>query len=291
MLNNPAYEKMTAAEAKQVQKLRDIIMASQLPSRELDENLLIATFNIREFGAKGKTRKAFAINALAEICSCFDIIALQELRADLRDLDRMLTVMGPYWKVLFNDPAGKALNKGNDERLAFVYDSRVIKFSGLAAELMITDDFFGSDSNKASMPWRTPYMASFRAGFFDFALLTVHIQWNEKAEFPHAPRKSRRSLNGLGSNPKPHNYMSRTYSFWEISIYLTSAALRLKRLKQTAFLFQSKSSRSQQISNAMHTTTKLPLMPKIQNAPWARLALLTTRKRFSKGWARKSSRP
>lgn len=185
MLNNPAYEKMTDDEIKQVKALRKIIAEdSNLPSRELDENLLIATFNIREFGAKGKKRKGFAINALAEMCSCFDIIAIQELRADLRDLDRMLTVMGPYWKVLFNDPAGKALGKGNDERLAFIYDSRTIKFSGLAAELLITDDFFGKDAGKASMPWRTPYMASFRAGFFDFALLTVHIQWNAEGGVP-----------------------------------------------------------------------------------------------------------
>lgn len=179
LTNNKRYEKMTAEEAQQVEALRGLIKASALPSRKLDENLLLGTFNIRAFGAK--RRSAFAINALAELCSCFDVLAIQELRSNLGDLSRMLAVMGPYWKVIFNDPAGKDSRPGNDERLAFIYDSRVVRFTGLAAELLITDDFLGTAGVAKvdmSVPWRPPYMVSFRAGNFDFMLLTVHIQWN-----------------------------------------------------------------------------------------------------------------
>ncbi len=175
------YKTMSADEAKKIEKLREIIKSADIPPKKLDQNLLIATFNIREFGAK--RRNNYAINALAEICSNFDVIAVQELRQDLKDLKRMLEVMGPYWKVIFNDPAGQPKRPGNDERLAFVYDNRVMRFTGMAAELFITDDFLGEagvPKTDMSVPWRPPYMVSFNAGSFDFVLITVHIQWNSK---------------------------------------------------------------------------------------------------------------
>lgn len=181
MINKKKYEKMTKDEVKKLEKLREIIKEAKIPPKQLDNNLLIATFNIREFGAK--KRETFAINALAEICHNFDVIAIQELRSNLCDLKRMLAVMGPYWKVIFNDPAGSPKEKGNDERLAYIYDNRVMRFTGMAAELLITDDFLGPAGvprDDMSVPWRTPFMVSFRAGTFDFMLLTVHIQWNTK---------------------------------------------------------------------------------------------------------------
>ncbi len=178
MINPKNYLKgMTVAQAKQLKKLRATIEKTKLPPRNVDQNLLIATFNIREFGEK--PRESFAINALAEIISSFDIVAIQELRSNLSDLKRLMDVLGPYWKVIFNDPAGAKKNKGNDERLAYIYDGRILKFTGMAAELLISDYFFGNDDGR-TVPWRTPYMVSFRAGTFDFMMLTVHIQWNKK---------------------------------------------------------------------------------------------------------------
>jgi len=175
---NLAFEKMPLADSDKISKLRELIKETKIPSKKTDENLLVCTFNIREFGAK--KRKPVSINALAEMCSRFDIIAIQELRSNLEDLKRLMMVLGPYWKVIFNDPAGAAKNKGNDERFAYIYDSRVVRFTGMAAELLISDDFFssGQPNLNASVPWRTPYLASFKAGLFDFILLTVHIQWN-----------------------------------------------------------------------------------------------------------------
>lgn len=179
MVNKKTYEKMTKKQAGQVKELRKIIKRTKIPAKKLDQNLLLATFNIKHFG--GKRRHGFAINALAEICSNFDVVAIQELKSKLGDLKRLLAVLGPYWKVLFNDPAGEPRRPGNDERFAYLYDSRSVRFTGMAAELIISDDFLGpkgAPCGTYSVPWRTPYMASFRAGSFDFTLLTVHIQWN-----------------------------------------------------------------------------------------------------------------
>ena len=175
---NLAFENMSYTDSKKISKLRELIKATKIPSKKMDENLLICTFNIREFGAK--RRKSVSINALAEMCSRFDIIAVQELRSNLNDLKRLMKVLGPFWKVIFNDPAGAAKDKGNDERFAYIYDNRVVRFTGMAAELLISDDFFrsGHPNPDASVPWRTPYLASFKTGMFDFIMLTVHIQWN-----------------------------------------------------------------------------------------------------------------
>lgn len=177
---NLNFEDMSTAESKKILKLRETIKAAKIPPKKTDDNLLVCTFNIREFGAK--KRKSVSINALAEICSRFDIIAIQELRSDLHDLKRLMKALGPFWRCIFNDPAGAEKNKGNDERLAYIYDNRVVRFTGMAAELLISDDFFskGKPNPNASVPWRTPYLASFKSGMFDFMLLTVHIQWNTK---------------------------------------------------------------------------------------------------------------
>lgn len=203
MINKKTYEKMTKTEGEKLKKLRQIIKEAKIPPKQLDKNLLIATFNIREFGAE--KRENFAINALAEICSNFDVIAIQELRSNLGDLKRMLAVMGPYWKVVFNDPAGDPKHPGNDERFAYIYDSRVMRFTGMAAELLISDDFLGSagvPKADMSVPWRTPFMVSFRAGTFDFMLLTVHIQWNKKGGIKARAKEIEMITNWVG---KRHN--------------------------------------------------------------------------------------
>jgi endonuclease/exonuclease/phosphatase family metal-dependent hydrolase len=203
MIDIANYKNMSSKEAKKIKKLREIIKTSKIPEKKIDSNLLITTFNIREFGAK--RRKNFAINALAEICSNFDIIAIQELRTDLNDLKRMLEVLGPYWKVIFNDPSGAPKRPGNDERLAFLYDNRVVRFTGMAAELMISDDFLGSagvPKTDMSVPWRTPYMVSFRAGTFDFMLLTVHIQWNKSGGISARAKEIEMITNWVGKRKK-----------------------------------------------------------------------------------------
>lgn len=49
--------------------------------------------------------------------------------------------------------------------------------------MLVPDDFLGSagvPKTTMSVPWRPPFMVSFRAGKSDFMLLTVHVQWNPK---------------------------------------------------------------------------------------------------------------
>lgn len=124
-----------------------------------------------------KKRKRISLHCIAEIFYQFDLIAVTELRRNISELKYVLGLLRPYWKAVFSNYTSDA--GGNKERLAFVYDSRMVKFTGLAAE---TDG--PRKKNRTSgqyVPkfnwWRKPYIASFRAGHFDFVLLAVHLQW------------------------------------------------------------------------------------------------------------------
>jgi hypothetical protein len=155
--------------------LRKRIDAAGIPSSKLDETLILATWNIREFGRRPRTPAA--IHFIAEILGQFDLIAITELRDNLTDLRKVMDVLGGYWKVVFSDFNTDAA--GNRERIAYLYDSRAVVFSGLVAE---ADPPKRKDRKTKKYVstiewWRSPFMASFRAGNFDFVLLTAHIRW------------------------------------------------------------------------------------------------------------------
>ena len=166
---------MTLETARGLRVLRKRIDKAKIPPSKLDETLNIATWNIREFGKK--RRSDAAIHFIAEILGQFDLIAITELRDNLTDLQRVMAILGPYWSAIFSD--FNADSAGNRERICYLFDKRAAVFTGLAAEA----DPIRKKNRKTGeyLPtmtwWRSPYMASFRAGNFDFVLLTVHVRW------------------------------------------------------------------------------------------------------------------
>ncbi|BEV73093.1 MULTISPECIES: endonuclease/exonuclease/phosphatase family protein [unclassified Paludibacterium] len=156
--------------------LKQRIAAAAIPSSRIDETLNLATWNIREFGQRARSEAA--IHYLAEIMGQFDLISLIELKEDLSDLQRVLAILGPDWRVVYSgvvpDPGG------NGERFAFVYDRRAVTFNGLAAVAIPPRQRRGREYVLAEgMWWRLPYLASFRSGNFDFVVMAVHIRWGE----------------------------------------------------------------------------------------------------------------
>lgn len=156
-------------------KLKERIEAAKIPPSKLDETINIATWNVREFGKK--KRSEAAIHYIAEIINQFDIVGLVELRDNLNDLGRVLKLLGPDWKVVYSDMIPDA--GGNRERLAFIYDERAAKFNGLAAEVNPPRKKKGLEYISEESFWRSPYMASFKTGQFDFIILTTHIRWGD----------------------------------------------------------------------------------------------------------------
>lgn len=157
-------------------KLRAQLKA-EVPGRTQKETLLLATWNIRDFDkpAFGK-RLDESIYYIAEIISHFDLVAIQEVYRDLSGLNRVLKVLGGHWKYIFTDVTEG--DRGNDERMAFLYDSRKVSFAGLAGE-MVLPAIKQADGTKApvSQIWRTPYICGFKAGWTKFMLATVHVLW------------------------------------------------------------------------------------------------------------------
>lgn len=87
--------------AKGIKELRSRIEESEIPSSKLDETINIATWNIREFGRK--RRKKLSLHLIAEVLNQFDLISVVELRDDLADLQEVLEILGPYWRVVYSD--------------------------------------------------------------------------------------------------------------------------------------------------------------------------------------------
>jgi endonuclease/exonuclease/phosphatase family metal-dependent hydrolase len=167
--------------ARGLKILRGRIKDADIRPSILDETLNIATWNIREFGRmrRRRRRSEAAIHYIAEVLNQFDLIAIVEVRDDLTDLKRVMEILGPYWRAVFSD--FNTDRAGNRERIAYLYDKRVAAFTGLAAEANppLKKNRATGEYEPTIVWWRSPFMASFSAGNFDFILLTVHIRWGK----------------------------------------------------------------------------------------------------------------
>jgi endonuclease/exonuclease/phosphatase family metal-dependent hydrolase len=157
-----------------------------VPNKNATDTLLLATWNLKEFeGGKNDKRTAESHWYIAEIISHFDLVAIQEVGAHLGALNKLQTRLGRTWKFVVSDVTeGSA---GNQERLAFLFDRRKIRFSGVAGEIVIPpiEDKKGNSIAPANQLTRTPTIVGFEAGWFRFMLSTVHIIWGKTvAEHP-----------------------------------------------------------------------------------------------------------
>jgi endonuclease/exonuclease/phosphatase family metal-dependent hydrolase len=168
----------------------------EIPPRDLFSNLLLATWNIREFDSPAYgERVPEAMYYIAEIIDRFDLVAVQEVRRDLRALRRLCEILGGYWDYIVSDVTEGT--SGNDERMAFLYDSRKVRFGGLAGELVLPPvETVNEAGEKVTTPVeqivRTPLMCGFKAGWSDFILCIVHIRYgSSQAEDPQRVREIR----------------------------------------------------------------------------------------------------
>ena len=172
------HSNLSTEELKGLKIIRSRIKEANIPSSKLDETINIATWNIRHWGQK-KRRKC-SLHYIAEIFNQFDLISIIELRRNVSELKYVMDLLGEYWEVVFSDYISDS--GGNKERIAYLYDTRAVQFTGLAAETdgpRKKNKQTGIYEPKFSW-WRKPYIASFKAGHFDFVLLAVHIQWGTK---------------------------------------------------------------------------------------------------------------
>lgn len=79
----------TAEPRKVLLRLQEKL-ASELPARTISDTLMLATWNIREFDSnKFGERSDECIAYIAEIISHFDLVAVQEVNADLQAISKV----------------------------------------------------------------------------------------------------------------------------------------------------------------------------------------------------------
>jgi endonuclease/exonuclease/phosphatase family metal-dependent hydrolase len=171
----------------EMESLRAALDAGVPPKRAANRNLLIGTWNIKAFaslsekwtaaGSDSPKRDWRALWGIAEIVSRFDVIAIQEIKGDLRALRTLMKTLGPCWNFLMTDVTRG--NAGNAERMGFIFDAGRVQLSGLAGELVVSEDWETVIPSGALQRQfaRTPYAVSFRAGIDTFVLTTLHVDY------------------------------------------------------------------------------------------------------------------
>lgn len=148
-----------------------------IPRRTKDSSLIIGTWNIRDFDNnkfRHGPRRRESLHYIAEILSCFDVCALQEVNEDVGPLKEVIRLMGPGWDFIATDVTTGA--SGNRERMCFVYDARKVSFRNIVGEIVLPKHALLPGEQQFA---RTPFMVSFQAGWFKFSLCTVHIYFGE----------------------------------------------------------------------------------------------------------------
>ncbi len=181
----PYYQHLRKSpEAEQIRTVDGLLrlktaLANEIPKKTVSENLLIATWNIREFDSNNYgMRSQEALYYIAEILDHFDLVAIQEVNQNLYALERVKMILGFAYKVVFSDVTEGS--SGNNERLAFLYDSRKLSFTGLAGEIVVppvkeTTPEGEKIYNPSTQLARTPLVLGLRTAWFKFSISTVHI--------------------------------------------------------------------------------------------------------------------
>jgi endonuclease/exonuclease/phosphatase family metal-dependent hydrolase len=114
------------------------LLAEKVPRRSVDETLLLATWNLRDFDSNKfghGPRLPESLHYIAEVISAFDLVALQEVNQNLSALRKVMKLLGSGWDFITTDlTEGRS---GNNERMTFVFDRRKITFRNIAGEVVL----------------------------------------------------------------------------------------------------------------------------------------------------------
>jgi endonuclease/exonuclease/phosphatase family metal-dependent hydrolase len=162
-----------------------------VPGKDAEQNLLLATWNIRDLGKSGD-RRGFGPRLpethfyIAEVLSRFDMVAVQEVN-ELDEWETIMDILGPEWDYIATDVTDPKLG-GNGERMTFVFDKRKVWFKNIAGEIVLPRDMLiskvevevaGEHISAGKQFRRTPFIGSFQSGWLKFDVCTVHIYYGE----------------------------------------------------------------------------------------------------------------
>jgi exonuclease III len=164
-------------------------LREEVGPHKTSDSLLLATWNIRDFDSnkfKHGPRLDESFHYLAEIIAAFDLVAMQEVNRELSALERLMHLLGPDWRYIVTDTTEGT--GGNEERIAFVYDGRKVRFRNVAGEIVLPqgqkivarEKKPGEEPEADELQFaRTPFTVAFQAGWFKFNLCAVHIYYGD----------------------------------------------------------------------------------------------------------------
>jgi len=183
-----------------------------LPAKDAESELLLATWNIRDFGKPVNRRYGMGPRFpeshfyIAEVLSRFDFVAVQEVNG-LDEWMRVMDILGDDWDWVATDVTDERIG-GNGERLTYAWDRRKVDFQNVAGELVLPTELLITkyldpkhdkdkdgvkDKPDPSDPTeidgkpigqqfrRTPFAALFQAGWFKFEICTVHLYYGKSS--------------------------------------------------------------------------------------------------------------
>ena len=105
MINQREHEKMSAKEPKKVKSLREIIRKTKILPKKIDKNILVATSTSGNSERRG--RNETGLPSIHWLRSTRDSTSspLRNCVRTWRISARVSACWGPYWKLVFNDPA------------------------------------------------------------------------------------------------------------------------------------------------------------------------------------------
>jgi endonuclease/exonuclease/phosphatase family metal-dependent hydrolase len=147
--------------------------------------LLLASWNIANLGIQDRSNGAQTV--IAHVLKRFDLIAVQEINDAYRQFTAIVRKMGPEFDFVMSDTAG------NDERLAYVYNTAKVAQGNLFGEVALRPREYprrdvrvqyrksGEDKSQVFRKMRytpfdrNPFIGSFASGKVDLVLANVHL--------------------------------------------------------------------------------------------------------------------
>ncbi|MXO59308.1 endonuclease [Altererythrobacter salegens] len=135
---DPVAEAVRKRTIAGIERLRTALAAHFPAGSDRMTTIRIGTWNVREFGTSKSGGRGFEpLYYIAEILSKFDLVAMQEVRENLRQFLDLLDILGPDWDYIATDVVDDGA--GNGERMVFLYNRGRVQFRHIAGELTLPD--------------------------------------------------------------------------------------------------------------------------------------------------------
>ncbi len=171
----PPYNYQAAVQVAALRNYRDSAPGRAIPPIT-PGTVLIATWNVANLGVHKRRQKDLDI--IAEMISWYELIALQEIADNLDHLKAVVDRLPNHYDLVFSDKAG------NDERSAYVYDTRRVTLGPKIGEIVIVE----SARDEITLPGisrrfrgfnRNPYIVTFQIEGIDLVLVNAHLYYGK----------------------------------------------------------------------------------------------------------------